>query len=60
MKDLSIANFNVGKALMTLYKYNESAVYLRKASNTVIGCGLQSTVFGKKIIDTKNKVLKVY
>ena len=59
MKDLAIANFNVGKALLTMFRYKESAAYLRKAAATVTGCGLQNSMFGQKIIDTKNEVLKV-
>lgn len=59
MKDLAIANFNVGRALMSQYKYKEAAVYLRKAASTVISCGLDKSVFGQKILDTKTQVLKV-
>lgn len=59
MKDLAIANFNVGRALMSLFRYQDAAAYLRKAANTVTGCGLENSVFGRKIIETKNEVLKV-
>lgn len=59
MKDLAIANYNVGKSLNTLLRYKEASVYLRKAAAIVKTCNLHETTFGKRIIQTKKEVMSV-
>lgn len=59
MKDLAIANFNVGKALTTLCRYKEASLHLRKSAAIVKNCKLEDTNFGRRIIQTKKEVLAV-
>lgn len=59
MKDLAIANFNVGKALQKLFRYSESSEFLKKAARIVQSCGLEDSNFGKIILQTRKEVLEV-
>ena len=59
MKDLAIANYNVGKALTTLCRYKEASIYLRKSAAIVKTCNLHETNFVKRIIQTKKEVMAV-